>query len=164
MGAVGHQHAVAAGQRHIGGQRGPFVAALLLDHLDQQNLTALDDLLNLVAAAQAAWVGAAGHRLLDLVVAGDLLDLLVVVVVGGTGRGFGGLVVLGGQFGARGGLLGQQRLAVGQRDLVVVGVDFVERQESVAVAAIFDERRLQRRFHARHLGKIDVALKLFLVG
>src|SRR5262249_57266997 len=43
-------------------------------------------------------------------------------------------------------LFGDQRLPVGDRDLVVVGMDFAERQEAVAIAAVFDERRLQRRF------------------
>jgi len=36
-----------------------------------------------------------------------------------------------------------QRLTVGDRDLVVIGVDFAEGQEAVAVSAIFDEGRLQ---------------------
>src|SRR3546814_15777801 len=35
---------------------------------------------------------------------------------------------------------------------------------SVAIAAIFDERRLQRRFDAGHLGQIDMALELFVLG
>jgi len=34
-----------------------------------------------------------------------------------------------------------QRLTVGDRNLVVVGVDFAEGQEAVAVAAIFNEGR-----------------------
>src|ERR1700742_1420134 len=38
-----------------------------------------------------------------------------------------------------------QRLTVGDRNLVVVGVDFAESQEAVAIAAIFDEGGLQRR-------------------
>ncbi len=45
-----------------------------------------------------------------------------------------------------------QRLSVGDRDLVVVGMDFRERQEAMAVAAILDERRLQRRLDAGDLG------------
>ena len=53
-----------------------------------------------------------------------------------------------------------QRLTVGDRDLIVVRVDFAERQEAVAVAAIFDERRLQRRLYARDLGEIDIAAQL----
>src|SRR5438270_5095550 len=44
---------------------------------------------------------------------------------------------------AVGALIGlDQRLTVGDRDLIVVRVDFAERQEAMAVAAIFDERRL----------------------
>ena len=36
-----------------------------------------------------------------------------------------------------------QRQTVGDRDLVVIGVDFAEGEEAVAVAAIFDEGGLQ---------------------
>jgi hypothetical protein len=36
-----------------------------------------------------------------------------------------------------------QRLAVGDRNLVVVGMDFAEREEAVTVAAVFDEGGLQ---------------------
>ena len=53
--------------------------------------------------------------------------------------------------------LAQERLPVGDRDLVIVGMDFREGEETVAVAAVIDEGRLQRRFDARHLGEIDVA-------
>ena len=62
------------------------------------------------------------------------------------------------------GLLLQQRLPVGDRDLVVVRMNFAERQKAVAVAAIVHERRLQRRFDARHLREIDVAAKKFARG
>jgi hypothetical protein len=66
---------------------------------------------------------------------------------------------------AMGALVGlDQRLTVGDRDLIVVRVDFAERQEAVAVAAIFDERRLQRRFYARDLGEIDIAAELLALG
>ncbi|WP_426524262.1 hypothetical protein [Bradyrhizobium sp. McL0615] len=66
---------------------------------------------------------------------------------------------------AVGALVGfDQRLTVGDRDLIVVRVDFAERQEAVAVAAIFDERRLQRRFYARDLGEIDIAAELLALG
>jgi hypothetical protein len=53
-----------------------------------------------------------------------------------------------------------QRLTVGDRNLVIVGVDFAERQEAVAIAAIFDERGLQRRLDARDLGEVDIAAQL----
>src|SRR5204862_4131783 len=45
---IRHQHAIAPGERQIGGQRGALVAALLLGDLHQHDLPALDDLLDLV--------------------------------------------------------------------------------------------------------------------
>ena len=42
-----------------------------------------------------------------------------------------------------------QRLPVGDRDLVIVRMDFRKGEEAVTVSAIVDERRLQRRFDAR---------------
>jgi hypothetical protein len=53
-----------------------------------------------------------------------------------------------------------QRLTVGDRDLVIIGMDFAEGQEAVAVAAVFDEGGLQRRLDPRDLGEIDVAAEL----
>src|SRR5438552_2322954 len=38
-------------------------------------------------------------------------------------------------------------------------MDFREGEEAVAVATVFDERRLQRRLDADHLGEVDVALQ-----
>ena len=241
---VGHQHAIPAGQRDIGRQRRTLVAALLLYHLDQQDLTPLDDFLNVVtpgrpAATPLAAVGAFGYdgfggdgladdglfrvRRVDrqgvavvrvgavvdrprrhvgfgcadrfghrgdgfvalLGVIGRVVDGLVRVVVVPDGRDLGvtylviavvGLVIviveaaidlvdmglrrLGAALHLL--VLGQQRLAVGDGDLVVVRVNLVERQESVAIAAEVDERRLQRRLDAGHLGEIDVALELLL--
>ena len=58
----------------------------------------------------------------------------------------------------------QQRLPVGDRDLVIVGMDFGEREEAVAIAAVIDERRLQRRFYARHLGEVNIASERLLAG
>ncbi|MNL21705.1 hypothetical protein D3C87_1430080 [compost metagenome] len=54
----------------------------------------------------------------------------------------------------------QQRFAVGDRDLVIVGVNFAEGEEAVAIAAIFDKRRLQGRLNARDLGEVNVAPQL----
>jgi hypothetical protein len=66
---------------------------------------------------------------------------------------------------AMGALIGfDQRLTVGDRDLIIVGMDFAKGQEAMAVAAIFDEGRLQRRLYARDLGEIDVSAKLFALG
>ena len=59
--------------------------------------------------------------------------------------------------------LGDQRLPVGDRDLIIVGMDFAERQEAVAIAAVVDEGGLQRRLYPRHLGEIDIAAKLSTV-
>ena len=47
----------------------------------------------------------------------------------------------------------QQRFAVGDRDLIVVGVDFREGEETVSVAAILDECGLERGLHTRHLAR-----------
>ena len=57
-----------------------------------------------------------------------------------------------------------QRLTVGDRNLIIVGMDFAEGQEAMAIAAIFDEGRLQRRFYARDLGEVDIAAQLFALG
>jgi hypothetical protein len=54
-------------------------------------------------------------------------------------------------------LLGNQRLSVRDRDLVVIRMDFAECQETMAVAAIVDECRLQRRLYPGNLGEIDIA-------
>jgi len=62
------------------------------------------------------------------------------------------------------GLHVDQALPVGDGYLVVVGMDLVERQKAVAIAAVFDESGLQARFYPNHLGEVDVALELFLGG
>ncbi len=53
-----------------------------------------------------------------------------------------------------------QCLPVGDRDLVVVGMDFAEGEEAVAVAAIFDEGSLERGFDPRDLGEVDIPAQL----
>jgi hypothetical protein len=66
---------------------------------------------------------------------------------------------------ARGALIFlDQRLPVGDRDLIIIRMDFREGEEAVAVAAVIDEGGLERRLHARHLGEIDIAAKLFTGG
>src|SRR6202048_1025347 len=66
---------------------------------------------------------------------------------------------------AMGALVGfDQSLAVGDRGLIIVGMDFAEGQKSVAVATVFDKGRLQRRFYARDLGEVDVAAQLLALG
>ncbi|WP_283848209.1 hypothetical protein [Bradyrhizobium sp. WSM471] len=53
-----------------------------------------------------------------------------------------------------------QRLPVGNRDLVIVGMDFAEGEEAVAVAAIFDESGLERGFDPCDLGEVDIPAQL----
>src|SRR5690606_19454242 len=109
----------------------------------QHDLAALDDVLDLVAPHQAALEAfLLGQTALVVVV--DALAAEVVVIVLVRGR------------------LGHDGFAVGDRDLVIVRVDFVEGQEAVAVAAVFDEGGLQAGLYAGDLGEIDVAPKLAL--
>src|SRR5204862_4344180 len=66
---------------------------------------------------------------------------------------------------AMGALVGlDQGLTVGDRDLVIVGMDFAEGEEAVAIATIFDEGRLQRGFYPRDLREVDIAAQLFALG
>ncbi len=76
--------------------------------------------------------------------------------------GLGGAVLLGGFALGFLGLHRDQALPVGDRDLVVVGVDLVEGQEAVPAAAIFHEGGLKTWLHPHHLGEVDVALQLAL--
>src|SRR3546814_13362866 len=73
---------------------------------------------------------------------------------------FGALRGGGGMFG----LFAKQRVAVFLRNLVIIGVDLAKGEEAVAIAAIFDERRLQRRFDAGYLGQIDIRSEERRVG
>ena len=57
-------------------------------------------------------------------------------------------------------LFAQQGFAVGDGDLVVVGMNFAESEETVAVAAIFDKGRLQGGFDPGDLGEVDIASEL----
>ena len=70
---------------------------------------------------------------------------------------FGATVGSGLQFGFRGGFLVKQSLTIGDRDLIIVGMDFVEREKAVAIAAVIHEGRLQRRLNACHFREVDVA-------
>ena len=58
----------------------------------------------------------------------------------------------------------EERLPVGDGDLVIVRMNFREGEESVAIAAVFDEGGLERRLHPRHLRQIDVAAERLLAG
>ena len=76
---VGHQHAVAAGEREVGGQRRALGAALFLDDLHQHDLAALDHFLDLVGTAVVA--RRAIRNLFHRVGAADELDDLFLFVM-----------------------------------------------------------------------------------
>nr|WP_276326282.1 hypothetical protein [Bradyrhizobium yuanmingense] len=57
-----------------------------------------------------------------------------------------------------------QRLPVGDRDLVIVGMDFAEGEKAVAIAAIFDESSLERGFDPCDLGEVDIPAQLLALG
>ena len=57
-----------------------------------------------------------------------------------------------------------QALPVGDGDLVIIGVDFREGQEPVAVAPILHESRLEAGLHADDLGEVDIPFELPLGG
>jgi hypothetical protein len=53
-----------------------------------------------------------------------------------------------------------QCLTVGDRNLIIIGMDFAEGKEAMTIAAIFNEGCLQRWFYACDLGEIDIAAQL----
>src|SRR5258708_37862202 len=65
---------------------------------------------------------------------------------------------------AMGTLIGfDQRLTIGDGDLIVVGMNFAEGEKAVAVAALFDEGGLQRRFGPRDPRPRNIAAAVFAV-
>jgi hypothetical protein len=76
----------------------------------------------------------------------------------------GAMVGLGVESALRAFLFFDQRLPVGDRDLIIVRMNFAERQEAMAIAAVIDEGRLERRFDARDFGEIDIAAELLTLG
>src|SRR5690606_12504854 len=112
---VRHQHAIAAGEGEIGGECGAFVAALFLHHLNQHDPAAANDFLDLVAAGQDAAAALIARFVILFLVFAFLFRLR--------------------QFGLDG-------LLVVLRDRVIVGVDFREGEEAVAVAAILHKGSL----------------------
>ena len=63
--------------------------------------------------------------------------------------------IRGGALGAL--FLGDQSLPVGDRDLVVVRMNFAKGEEAVTIAAVIDKGGLQRRLDARHFRQVNVA-------
>ena len=54
--------------------------------------------------------------------------------------------------------------AVGDRDLVIIGMDFGKGQKTMAIAAVIDESGLKRRLHAGHLGEVNITSQRHFVG
>jgi hypothetical protein len=128
---------LCAGVQVLALVRSALGQGLALD-LPDRGIAAFDD----VAADALAMTSAAG-----IAVAGAAAALGAVLAL------FLGL--------AMGLLLGfDQRLPVGNRDLVVIGMDFAEGEEAVAVAAIFDESGLERGFDPGDFGEVDVPAQL----
>ena len=102
-------------------------------------------------AVFAALIGLGGLRGIDRGVLDDVaLDPFAMAAAAGVAVARTAAVTAGGAVLAfflglaMGAFVGfDQRLTVGDRDLVIVGMDFAEGEEAVAVAAIFDEGRLQ---------------------
>jgi hypothetical protein len=133
------------GGTFVAGVGGVLVASIALDRFAVERL-ALDDV-----------AGALGRSLVWTVVPASSARSSATSASGPTVR-FG----LGVAMGAL--LFVDEGLPVGNRDLIVIGMDFAERQEAVAVSAVVDEGGLQRGFDARYLGEIDVPTKLFAVS
>src|SRR5579885_1452284 len=184
---IRHQHAVAPGERQVGGQRRPLVAALFLDDLHQHDLPALDHLLDLVAArgpgalalllvllallAGQHLVAAqrlfAAQRLDAFDLGGELLARRGGLRLAGLDQLARRRVELGAlrlrQFRRavrRGAALRLARRAIADRNAVVVRMDLVEGEKPVPVAAVIDKGGLQRRLYAGDLREIDVSLDL----
>jgi hypothetical protein len=57
-----------------------------------------------------------------------------------------------------------QGLAIGDRDLIIVRMDFAEGEKAVTVAAILDEGSLQGWLYACDFGEVDIAAQLFALS
>jgi hypothetical protein len=57
-----------------------------------------------------------------------------------------------------------QGLAIGDRNLIIVRMDFAEGEKTVTVAAILDEGSLQGWLYARDFGEVDIAAQLFALS
>jgi hypothetical protein len=57
-----------------------------------------------------------------------------------------------------------QGLTIGDRNLIIVRMDFAEGEKAVTVAAILDDGSLQGWFYARDLGEVDIAAQLLALS
>ena len=56
-----------------------------------------------------------------------------------------------------------QRLPIGDWDLVVIWMNFAECEKAMAITAILNECSLKGRFYARYTCQVDIAFDLFLM-
>ena len=89
-----------------------------------------------------------------VVIAVIFVVVLIVAIVGAQGGLFLGVS----------GFFSQQSLTVFLGDLVVIRVNFAEREKPVTIAAKVNESCLERRLHAGHLRQVDIAFQLLAVG
>ena len=85
-GRVRHVNAVATGEREVGAQGRALVAALFLGHLNQHHLSALDHLLDRVAAGDdrvhdRATLGVFIEHILVVIIVIDVVVIVLIVVV-----------------------------------------------------------------------------------
>jgi|GEM_PF-3243420 len=57
-----------------------------------------------------------------------------------------------------------QGLTIGDRDLVIIRMDFAEGEKAVTITAVLDKGGLQRWLYPRDLGEIDIAPQLLALG
>ncbi len=152
---IGHQHAIASGQRQISGQCRALIAALLFHHLHQNNLSAFDDFLNFIFAVQGA--GIFGKLGFFMRVAADIFHFRRSRAVIAAFIFFGLIVFRGGLVALFLGMFGQQRFAVANRYLVIIGMNFVKSQKAMPIAAIINKGGLQGRLNAGYFRQIDIA-------
>jgi hypothetical protein len=57
-----------------------------------------------------------------------------------------------------------QGLTVGDRNLIIIRMDFRESKKTVPITAVVDKGGLKRRLDPHHLGEINIAAKLFFTG
>ena len=55
-----------------------------------------------------------------------------------------------------------QAFAVGHRDLIIVGMDFSEGEETVTVPTVIDKGCLKRGLNPDHFGQVNIAFDLLL--
>jgi hypothetical protein len=102
--------------------------------------------------------------LYDLALNAFAVTAAALIAVTGTAMAAGAVFALffGLAVGAFVGL--DQGLTIGNRNLIIVGMDFAESEKTVTVAAILDEGSLKGWFYARDFGEIDIAAQLFALG